>query len=102
VFALTLTVVKGSKTGVRWPWFILFFCFAAFANTYLPVFHSACSIANRLGRLGLIATLFLIGTGLSRETLRQVGIRPLLQGLLLWLAVGLGSLALIYMGWVHL
>ena len=28
-------VAKGSKTRIQWPWFILFFCLAAVANTYL-------------------------------------------------------------------
>jgi uncharacterized integral membrane protein (TIGR00698 family) len=95
-------ILKRSGTAVQWPWFILFFCLAAFANTSLPAFHSVYSIASRVGRIGLTATLYLIGTGLSRETLRQVGIRPLLQGLLLWFIVALGSLALISDGWVHL
>ena len=27
--------MKGSKTKIQWPWFILFFCLAAVANTYL-------------------------------------------------------------------
>src|SRR5208283_1132594 len=27
-------VAKGSKTRIQWPWFILFFCLAAMANTY--------------------------------------------------------------------
>ena len=46
-----------------------------------------------MGKLGLTVTLFLIGAGLNRETLRKVGIRPLLQGLTLWVIVGAGTLA---------
>lgn len=100
--SIATAVVKRSKQGIRWPWFILFFCLAAFANTYLPVLHAVCARANRFGKVGLIVTLFLIGTGLSRETLRKVGVHPLVQGLLLWLVVALGSLALIRIGWIHL
>ena len=37
-------------------------------------------------------TLFLIGAGLSRKALKEVGIRPLLQGLLLWLIVCVAGL----------
>ena len=51
---------------------------------------------TRLGKLGLTATLFLIGTSLSRKTLEKVGIRPLLQGVALWIIVGTASLAAIY------
>jgi uncharacterized membrane protein YadS len=47
-------------------------------------------------------TLFLIGTGISKKTLREVGVRPLLQGITLWVVVATGSLALIRSGWIHL
>ncbi len=89
-----------TATGVRiqFPWFILFFVFAALANTYLPAQHSATKTFFTLGRFGLTATLFLIGTGISRSTLREVGWRPLLQGALLWVAVGLTSLYFIRIG----
>src|ERR1017187_9983275 len=47
---------------------------------------------TRLGRIGLTVTLFLIGTGITRRTIREVGLRPLVQGLLLWFIVAAGSL----------
>jgi uncharacterized integral membrane protein (TIGR00698 family) len=100
--SVATAIVKRTKTRVQWPWFILFFCLAAVANTYLPALSSDWSILSRLGKTGLTATLFLIGTGLSRETLRQVGLRPMLQGIALWAAVALSSLALIRVGWIHI
>lgn len=85
---------------IAWPWFILFFCLAAVANTYLTrgarVYHDL----NYLAKLGLDATLFLIGASLAPSSLRRVGIRPLLHGILLWLIVGSVSLALIRIGWI--
>lgn len=98
--ALLTAALKRSKTRVQLPWFILFFCLAAVVNTYLPNFARASHTLFLFGRLGLTATLFLIGTGLSRETLRQVGWRPLLQAILLWIVVGCGSLYLIRAGFV--
>ena len=94
----------GSASGVRiqFPWFILFFVLAALANTYLPAQHSATKTFFTLGRFGLTATLFLIGTGISRTTLKEVGWRPLLQGVLLWLGVGLTSLYFIRIGFIAL
>jgi uncharacterized integral membrane protein (TIGR00698 family) len=91
-------------TGVRiqFPWFILLFLLAALANTYLPAQHSATKTFFTLGRFGLTATLFLIGTGISRATLKEVGWRALLQGVLLWLGVGLTSLYFIQTGFVAL
>jgi uncharacterized integral membrane protein (TIGR00698 family) len=95
-------LAKKSKAHIQWPWFILFFCLAAVANTYLPRFHQAYPVLRHLGVIGLTVTLFLIGTGLSVRTLREVGARPLLQGVLLWGCVAIGSLALILGGWIHL
>ena len=100
--SIATAMVKKTKTRIQWPWFIFFFCLAAVANTYLPQFASAYPLLNKLGKLGLSATLFLIGTGLTRETIRQVGIRPLMQGVILWALVALSSLALIHMNWIRL
>jgi uncharacterized integral membrane protein (TIGR00698 family) len=93
-------VVHGSKAKIQWPWFIAFFCVAAVCNTYLPQGAPLYTVLNRLGRLGLTATLYLIGSGLSLSTLKQVGHRPLLQGVLLWFLVSVGSLWLIKGGWI--
>jgi uncharacterized integral membrane protein (TIGR00698 family) len=95
-------LVEKKKAKIQWPWFIVFFCLASVANTYLPVFHGAYPALRHLGILGLTVTLFLIGTGISRGTLREVGARPLMQGITLWIVVATGSLALIRAGWIHL
>jgi uncharacterized membrane protein YadS len=95
-------VTRKSKARIQWPWFILFFCLAAVANTYVHAFAPAYSTMKHLGVIGLTATLYLIGTGLSVKTLKRVGVRPLLQGILLWVVVAAGSLALIRAGWIHL
>jgi uncharacterized integral membrane protein (TIGR00698 family) len=94
--------VKKSKARIHWPWFILFFCLAAVANTYVHTLQPAYLVLKQLGVIGLTITLYLIGTGLSMKTIRQVGPRPLLQGILLWIAVAAGSLALIRAGVIHL
>jgi len=91
-----------SKARIQWPWFILFFCLAAVSSTYVHVFQPAYPVLKHLGIIGLTVTLFLIGTGLSMKTLREVGVRPFLQGGLLWLFVAMGSLLLIQVGWIHL
>ncbi len=94
--------LRKSKARIQWPWFILFFCLAAVANTYVHFLEPAYPVLKHLGVLGLAVTLYLIGTGLSARTIRQVGPRPLLQGVLLWIAIASGSLALIRLGWIHL
>lgn len=89
-------------TRVAWPWFILFFLLAAVANTLAPAGASVFHGLARLGIVGLTATLYLIGTGVSRSTLRQVGARPLIQGVLLWIIVAVASAAAIRAGWIAL
>lgn len=99
--SLATALTLKSKARIQWPWFILFFCFAALLNTLLPAFGPFFTVLSRLGRLGLTLTLFLIGTGLNRETLKRVGVRPLVQGVALWFIVGAGALALILLNWIH-
>ena len=93
-------VTLKSKARIHWPWFILLFCVAALLNTLLPA-KPAFAALNQLGKNGLTVTLFLIGTGLNRKTLQRVGLRPLLQGLTLWITVGTSTLALILLNWIH-
>ena len=91
-----------SKARIQWPWFILFFCLAALLNTLLPTFHAMFGGFNHVGKIGLTVTLFLIGTGLNKQTIQRVGARPLLQGLALWIIVGTGALALVVLNWIHI
>ena len=98
--ALVTSAVKRSKTRVPLPWFILFFCVGAVINTYAPAVSHFNRWAFSAGRLGLTATLFLIGTGISVTTLKSVGWRPLLQGVLLWIVIASVTLGLIRIGYI--
>jgi uncharacterized integral membrane protein (TIGR00698 family) len=89
-----------SAAKIALPWFIVLFCLASVLNTYLPRFAAEYGAVNHLGRTGLTATLYLIGTGLSRKTLREVGVRPMLQGVALWVVVAGLSLTAIYCKWI--
>ena len=100
--SVATAMVCGAKAKIQWPWFIGFFCLAAVCNTYLPVGAHAYTIVVKVAKIGLTATLFLIGSGISVATLKQVGPRPLLQGIILWLVVSVGSLWLIRLGWIAL
>ncbi|HEX4546554.1 MAG TPA: putative sulfate exporter family transporter [Candidatus Acidoferrum sp.] len=100
--ALAVAALRHHRSRVPFPWFILFFLLAALVTTYLPGFPTATKLFFTLGRYGLTATLFLIGAGISRRTLKEVGWRPLLEGVLLWLAVGVTSLYCIRIGYIGL
>ncbi|MGA7460613.1 MAG: putative sulfate exporter family transporter [Candidatus Korobacteraceae bacterium] len=100
--SLGTAAVKGSKTRIQWPWFILFFCLAAVANTYFFPGAHAYHFLSAAGKVMLIVTLFLIGASLSPSALRKVGPRPLLQGVLLWIIVAVVSLEAIRAGWIRI
>ncbi len=95
-------MVKKNRAKIQWPWFIAFFCLAAMLNTYLPAGSGAFGVLAKLGKIGLTLTLFLIGAGVSKKTLKQVGFRPLLQGTILWFIVASLSLLLILRNLIHL
>jgi uncharacterized integral membrane protein (TIGR00698 family) len=90
------------RPKIQWPWFIALFCLAAVVNTYMPGGAPVYSVLSSAAKIALTVTLYLIGSGISRASLRQVGPRPLLQGVLLWLVVGLSSLWLIRANWIAL
>jgi uncharacterized integral membrane protein (TIGR00698 family) len=100
--ALVTAYVSKSKTRIHWPWFILLFCAASVANTYLPAGAGVYPTLSKLGRLGLTVVLFLIGTSLSKDTVRRVGLRPFIQGVCLWLIVATASFMAIRAGWITL
>lgn len=89
----TAFIFKGEGKKIAVPWFILFFILAIVANTYLldGVPQVGKTLAG-IARKGLILTMFFIGASLSRDTLKQVGIKPLVQGVLLWIVISVGSL----------
>jgi uncharacterized membrane protein YadS len=76
------------------PWFIFLFILAIVIRTYAPwsVIPSLFDSLVNIGRTGLTVTLFLIGASLTRETIKTIGFRPMLQAVLLWLLISLVSL----------
>ena len=83
---------KGQKISI--PWFIFFFVLAMIVNTYLlgsvPELGSAI---NGLARKTLTITMFFIGASLSMDVVRSVGLKPLIQGILLWVVISCSTLA---------
>jgi uncharacterized integral membrane protein (TIGR00698 family) len=86
--------VKDQKSKIAIPWFILLFLLATAFRTYAPavIFPSFYDALVNLAKAGMVVTLFLIGASLSRETLRNVGTRPLIQGVFLWIVISVVSL----------
>lgn len=87
-----------ARARTQWPWFIFLFCGASVLSSSVPGFAHLFGALNHLGRLGLAATLYLIGTGVSSAMLRRVGARPMVLAVLLWVVVGTVSAWAIHAG----
>jgi uncharacterized integral membrane protein (TIGR00698 family) len=87
--------VTNHSPTLRLPWFIGFFLLASVARSFVPGMAEISPILGRVATTGLTLTLFLIGAGLSMKSLRAVGWRPFLQGILLWLFISVVSLLVI-------
>ena len=91
--------IKGGegKAKISIPWFILLFVVAMIINTYTPdsasilkdtIYPACVSIAKQ----ALVAVLFAIGASLSLKVIKEVGVKPLLQAIMLWVLIGVSSL----------
>lgn len=100
--ALLTAAFNRKKTQIKYPYFILFFVLASVVNTYVPAGELLYIHITSMSKVGLVITLFLIGSNISMETLRTVGVRPLLQGTVLWLVVTALSLWLIYTNFIRI
>lgn len=89
----------GQRTKVKIPWFIGLFVAAILLNTWVPV-PAASKVILGASHAGLKLTLFLIGCGLSRQVLRNTGVRPLVQGVIVWVLIA-GATLWAVVGWVR-
>ena len=81
---------------VKKPWFILGFIVSAALVTFIPslqlIGHQVEFVAKKI----MVLTLFLIGANLTKETIKSVGLKPFIQGILLWIFMATGTLAAIF------
>ena len=90
------------------PRFIIWFVVAILFNTYVLgneslVGNTAASVGTQfssaVGKLAknlITLSLFFIGASLTRDTLRHVGLKPLVQGVMLWISISIISIAYIF------
>lgn len=91
-----------NQDGSKKPWykiiptFILWFIVAILFNTFvLSHFEAGQVISHTISKLAkhcITLSLFFIGAGLTRDTLKAVGLKPLMQGILLWIIISCASL----------
>lgn len=88
----------GERPKAKRPWFILGFIGMAAVVTYIPVTQEPGAWIALIARRGMVLALFFIGASLTKETLKKVGMRPMVLGILLWIIVGGGTLGAILAG----
>lgn len=79
------------KGKISIPWFIFLFILAMVMNTYLPMPEWLTASLVYLSKKGLVLTLFLIGAGLSVQTVKSVGVKPFVLAVALWILIGVSS-----------
>ena len=88
------------KIKVKIPWFIPGFILAAAVVTFFPFLQGAGGVAKDISKNLMIMTLFLIGSNLNRDKLKELGLRPVLHGVILWLVLSVLWFSAIASGWV--
>jgi len=86
---------KATSRKFRLPWFIIGFLLMAALFTWLPGGKAAGHVVAWGSQRLLVATLFLIGAGFTRAAMRNVGLKPLLLAVILWVLVAGVSLLVI-------
>jgi uncharacterized integral membrane protein (TIGR00698 family) len=77
---------SGGNAKVKIPWFIGLFVLAILWNTWMPV-PALSHVVVGASHAGLTLTLFLIGSGLSKQVLKNTGVKPLVQGVIVWVLI---------------
>ncbi|MEN2399486.1 putative sulfate exporter family transporter [Flavobacterium sp. MC2016-06] len=93
----TAVIFKNKNSKIKIPYFIGLFILAMLLNTYVPATAIIAPHIVSIAKIGLTITLFLIGATLNVNTLKSVGVKPLLQGVFLWVFIAaLGLLSILY------
>lgn len=98
-----VSAAEGEKRTLKFkvPWFIPGFLIAAAIVTWLPVLSEAGGVVKNISKYLMITTLFLIGSNLSREKLKELGMKPVLHGIILWIILSVGWCSAIAAGVIN-
>ena len=92
---ISALMFKGDNKKIGIPYFIVFYCVAIVFAHFIPDLQPAYDLIFTISKRVLVVCLFLIGSGITIQKLRTAGLQPLMLGILLWLSIGLSSLAYI-------
>lgn len=89
---VTMFIFRDKTSKISIPWFIFIFVLAMVINTYVALPAWFVTAMVWIAKRGMVVTLFLIGASLSLKSIRSVGVKPLVQAVLLWIVIGATSL----------
>jgi uncharacterized integral membrane protein (TIGR00698 family) len=104
--ALVIGWARARRTGERGasaaklPWFLVGFVAMAALVTWLPTLRPAGLAVAAGAKRVLVVTLFLIGTSLTRDAVRRVGLKPVVLGVALWILAASATLAALKARWI--
>lgn len=88
----TMFIFRDKTSKITIPWFIFLFVLAMVVNTYVALPEWFVAVMVWIAKRGMVVTLFLIGASLSLKSIKSVGVKPLLQAVLLWVVISVSSL----------
>lgn len=92
---MTAIIFRQTEKGIKFPYFILLFISAMLISSWLPQFAELFSWISYIAKRLLVLTLFLVGTQLTLDTIKTAGVKSMLFGSILWIAVSIVSLVVI-------
>ncbi|MBV8154459.1 MAG: putative sulfate exporter family transporter [Candidatus Eremiobacteraeota bacterium] len=92
------TIAARGGRGIAWsrivPWFVLWFLAAAALNTFGAIPPALHAPLQRVALFTIVVALAGVGLGSDPERIKAAGLRPLLLGAILWIAIAASSLAI--------
>lgn len=92
---VTMYIFRERDSKISIPWFIFIFIAAMIVNTYISLPQWFVDAMVWVARRGMVVTLFMIGASLSLSTIRQVGVKPLMLAVALWVVISAVSLTVV-------
>lgn len=92
---VTMFIFRDKTSKISIPWFIFIFVLAMVVNTYIALPEWLVDSLVWIAKRGMVVTLFLIGASLSLKSIKSVGVKPLLQAVILWVVISLSSLGVV-------
>ncbi len=75
---------KKQKKEIKFPIFIIFFILASIVSSFInfPIIYS---LLTKIGKIFLAIALYFVGTSIDMKTIKNMGVKSLQFGLILWI-----------------